>query len=77
MHDPITQLIESHQHDLVAEAERARLLQEAQRQHPGVADALLLAMAGALIGAGQRLRANYHERHAGAPLVPDGIASLN
>jgi hypothetical protein len=77
MHDPIIQLIESHQRDLVAEAERARMLQEARRQHPGVADMVLLAMAGALIGAGQRLRTNYQERHTCAPLVPDGIASLN
>ena len=77
MFDPVAQLIDSHQQDLVAEAERARLLQEARRQHPGVADTLLLAMAGALIGAGQRMRASYQERHACAPLVPDGVASLN
>lgn len=77
MYDPVTLLSESHRHDLIAEAEHTRLLQEARRQHPGVADALLLAMAGALIGAGQRLRANYHERHACAPLMPESIASLN
>ncbi len=77
MFDPVTHLIESHQQDLLTEAERMRLLQEARRQHPGLADSLLLAMAGALIGAGHRLRANYQERHACPPLVPDGVASLN
>jgi hypothetical protein len=77
MHDPVIQLITSHQQELIAEAERERLLREARRQHPGVADALLLAMAGALIGAGQRLRASYDERHASLPLLPEGIASLN
>ena len=77
MFDPVIQLIETHQQDLVAEAERTRLLQEARRQHPGVADSLLLAMAGALIGAGHLLRANYQERHTCPPLLPDGVASLN
>ncbi|HEV2237297.1 MAG TPA: hypothetical protein VGR57_11615 [Ktedonobacterales bacterium] len=77
MHDPLSQLIAAHQRDLLTEADRTRLLQEARRQHPGVADALLLAMAGALIGAGQRLRAGYQERHACPTLLPDGIASLN
>ena len=77
MHDPLTHLIAAHQQDLVAEAERTRLLHEARRQHPGAADALLLVVAGALIGAGQRLRASYQERHACPPLLPDGVASLN
>ena len=77
MFDPETQLITTHQQDLVAEAERTRLLRAARRQQPGVADALLLATAGALIGAGQRLRASYQERHGSQPLVPDGVASLN
>jgi hypothetical protein len=77
MHDPLIHLIAAHQQDLVVEADRTRLLQEARRQHPGVADALLQALAGALIGAGQRLRASYQERHACTPLLPDGVASLN
>ncbi len=77
MFDPVAQFIESHQQDLLTEAERTRLLQEARRQHPGLADSLLLAMAGALIGVGHRLRANYQERHACPPLVPESIASLN
>jgi hypothetical protein len=76
MHDPVIQLITAHQQDLIAEAERERLLRAARRAHPGVADALLLAMAGALIGAGQRLRASYDDRHASLPLAPDGYASL-
>ena len=50
------------QRELERKAERARLMAEGREQQPGLPERMLLAVAGALISAGERMREG-HEAH--------------
>jgi hypothetical protein len=61
MFDPTLLMETNHEHDreLDHKAEMARLIQEGRETQPALPERMLLAVAGALISAGERMREGH------------------